>query len=147
MFNFGKQRKLDEEKKKQEDLIAAQLKALELDHELEYEKMTQKGLVKKEEQRIQKEKEEEEERMRKERQKKRDMAKKSSNVSDEDGIVVVDDSDSSVDEDAQPNQKQEKNYLEMAKMGYQQLINAIIRPPRANYEVNTLIFMMFQPFN
>lgn len=145
MFGFGKQRKLDEEKKKQEDLIAAQLKALELDHELEYEKMTQKGLVKQQEQKIQKEKEEEEERIRKEKQKKKEMAKKASTVSNRskssgDGIVIVDDdSDSSVDENAQPNQKQEKNYLQMAQMGYQQLINAIIRPPRANYEVRKLI--------
>ena len=145
MFGFGKQRKLDEEKKKQEDLIAAQLKALELDHELEYEKMTQKGLVKQQEQKIQKEKEEEEERIRKEKQKKKEMAKKSSTVSDNsgDGIVIVDDdSDSSVDENAQPNQKQEKNYLQMAQMGYQQLINAIIRPPRANYEVRKLIYCL-----
>ncbi|CAJ1939566.1 unnamed protein product [Cylindrotheca closterium] len=146
MFNFGKQRKLDEEKKKQEDLIAAQLKALELDHELEYEKMTQKGLVKQQEQRIQKEKEEIEERQRQEKKKKRELAKKSSAVSSpsgdaENGIAIVDhdgDSDSSVDENAQPNQNQDKNYLEMARMGYQQLINAIIRPPRANYEMRQL---------
>jgi hypothetical protein len=45
MFNFGKQRKLQEERKRQEDLIAAQLRALELDHELEYEKLTQRGLI------------------------------------------------------------------------------------------------------
>ena len=79
--------------------------------------------------------------IRKEKQKKKEMAKKASTVSNRsnssgDGIVIVDDdSDSSVDENAQPNQKQEKNYLQMAQMGYQQLINAIIRPPRANYEV------------
>jgi len=34
------------------------------------------------------------------------------------------------------NQQQKKlSYIQMAKMGYQELINAIIRPPRADYKV------------
>jgi hypothetical protein len=36
-----------------------------------------------------------------------------------------------------PQQQREKklSYIQMAKMGYQELINAIIRPPRADYKV------------
>ena len=35
-----------------------------------------------------------------------------------------------------PKQEQKKpSYIQMAKMGYQELVNAIIRPPRADYKV------------
>ncbi|CAM9842927.1 unnamed protein product, partial [Heterosigma akashiwo] len=30
------------------------------------------------------------------------------------------------------------SYWQMAKMGYQELVNAIIRPPRANYTLDNL---------
>lgn len=32
-------------------------------------------------------------------------------------------------------EKQKLSYIQMAKMGYQELVNAIIRPPRAEYKV------------
>ena len=32
-------------------------------------------------------------------------------------------------------------YIQMAKMGYQELVNAIIRPPRAEYKVCDRIMM------
>lgn len=33
--------------------------------------------------------------------------------------------------------KQKLSYIQMARMGYQELVNAIIRPPRADYKVCT----------
>jgi protein subunit release factor B len=38
-------------------------------------------------------------------------------------------------ESMQPQAPQKLSYLQMAKMGYQELVNAIIRPPRADYKV------------
>jgi len=32
--------------------------------------------------------------------------------------------------------KQQLSYIQMAKLGYQELVNAIIRPPRADYKVS-----------
>jgi hypothetical protein len=34
-----------------------------------------------------------------------------------------------------PNEPKKLSYLQMAKLGYQELVNAIIRPPRADYKV------------
>ena len=131
---WGKQRKLQEERKRQEDLIAGQLRAMELDHELEYEKLTQRGLIANQQQKIAKEKQDEE-------VKKKRIARKNSRQSSND----ADDEDSSQDDsnkDKAPTSKEEMSYVEMARMGfcYQQLVNAIIRPPRAKYEVS------FPPF-
>lgn len=35
----------------------------------------------------------------------------------------------------QPQDPKKMSYIQMAKMGYQELVNAIIRPPRAEYKV------------
>lgn len=35
----------------------------------------------------------------------------------------------------QQQQQQKMSYIQMARMGYQELVNAIIRPPRADYKV------------
>jgi hypothetical protein len=35
----------------------------------------------------------------------------------------------------QQQEKQKLSYLQMARLGYQELVNAIIRPPRADYKV------------
>lgn len=44
--------------------------------------------------------------------------------------------DSSEDRRRQRGQEKQKlSYIQMAKMGYQELVNAIIRPPRAEYKV------------
>lgn len=134
MFNFGKQRKLQEERKKQEDLIAAQLKALELEHELEYEKLTQRGLVAHKEQKIAKEKEELQEKKKLARAASKSSADGSSTGENNGADTASVDDDSSL-EDAQKT-KEEMSYVEMARMGYQQLVNAIIRPPRCSYEVS-----------
>lgn len=42
------------------------------------------------------------------------------------------------DGDAQDQKK--PSYIQMAKMGYQELVNAIIRPPRADYKVRVFVF-------
>jgi hypothetical protein len=143
MFNFGKQRKLQEERKLQGDLIATQLRALELDHELEYEKLTQRGLIANKEQKIAKEKEQE-------RLEKKKLARTTStSKSSTDNSMGEEDAagDDSSPEDAQngsTTSKEEMGYVEMARMGYQQLVNAIIRPPRCSYEVSyTLLSQSF----
>jgi hypothetical protein len=136
MFNFGKQRKLQEERKRQEDLIAAQLRALELDHELEYEKLTQRGLIANKEQKIAKEKEQE-------RLEKKKLTRTTSKSSTDNSMGEEDAAgDDSSLEDAQngsTTSKEEMGYVEMARMGYQQLVNAIIRPPRCSYEVSSTL--------
>jgi hypothetical protein len=38
-----------------------------------------------------------------------------------------------------PNEPKKLSYLQMAKLGYQELVNAIIRPPRADYKVIFLL--------
>jgi len=35
------------------------------------------------------------------------------------------------------------SYIQMAKLGYQELVNAIIRPPRAEYKVNVILLCFF----
>lgn len=37
-----------------------------------------------------------------------------------------------------PTDPKKLSYLQMAKLGYQELVNAIIRPPRADYKVSLL---------
>jgi hypothetical protein len=135
MFNF-KQRKLQEERKRQEELIAGQLRALELDHELEYEKLTQRGLIANKEQKIAREKEEE-------RLEKKKLSRNTSKSSSDNSMGVEDAAgEDGALEDA-PNgsttSKEEMGYVEMARMGYQQLVNAIIRPPRCIYEVSSTL--------
>ena len=50
---------------------------------------------------------------------------------------------SSVNSDDERNktdntEKQKKmSYIQMAKLGYQELVNAIVRPPRADYKVRS----------
>jgi hypothetical protein len=39
---------------------------------------------------------------------------------------------------AAQQQQKKLSYFQMAKMGYQELVNAIIRPPRADYKVSKL---------
>lgn len=36
-------------------------------------------------------------------------------------------------------QQKKLSYIQMARLGYQELVNAIIRPPRADYKVGTLL--------
>lgn len=38
----------------------------------------------------------------------------------------------------QENDPKKMGYIQMAKMGYQELVNAIIRPPRAEYKVGDI---------
>ena len=41
--------------------------------------------------------------------------------------------------------KPKLSYLQMARMGYQELVNAIIRPPRADYKVCTKYVLVCAP--
>mmetsp|Transcript_34088 Transcript_34088/g.38794 ORF Transcript_34088/g.38794 Transcript_34088/m.38794 type:complete len:512 (-) Transcript_34088:77-1612(-) len=129
MLNFGKERKLQGERERQSNLIAQQLKSMELDHELEYEKLTQRGFIANQEQKIAKEK-------REELLKKKKTAKKATKPSS--SVEVEDENSSYEDFKKEPTSKEEMSYVEMARQGYQQLINAIIRPPRAQYEMKQL---------
>ena len=128
MFNFvGRDRKLQEERLRQEKLIAEQLKEMNMDHELEYEKLTQRGLVANKEQTMAKEKE-------LELLEKKRLARKGSKTSFQGS---EDDTESSAEE-SKPRgaiNREEMSYIDMARTGYQQLVNLIIRPPRADYEV------------
>lgn len=61
-------------------------------------------------------------------------------------------SSSSLDsqQDQEMAQQKKLSYFQMAKLGYQELVNAIIRPPRADYKVcftivRTLKFLLFLP--
>lgn len=47
-------------------------------------------------------------------------------------------SDEPVEEPAAPSQEQQMSYYQMAKAGYQQLVHAIIRPPRCEYDESIL---------
>ena len=39
-------------------------------------------------------------------------------------------------EPEEPQGRKKLSYIQMAKLGYQELVNAIIRPPRADYKVS-----------
>jgi hypothetical protein len=43
-------------------------------------------------------------------------------------------------DDTRQSQPKKLSYIQMAKLGYQELVNAIIRPPRADYKVNPFSF-------
>ena len=74
----------------------------------------------------------------KEENTKRSKLKSSSSKS---SICSEDDGDRSVDTVTERRKQQEygsgakMGYIQMAKLGYQELVNAIIRPPRADYKV------------
>ena len=44
------------------------------------------------------------------------------------------------------SEQQQMSYMQMAKAGYQQLVNAIIRPPRCQYDENTMMGPKSFPF-
>jgi len=64
-------------------------------------------------------------------------AQSSSEQQDDIFISTEDDDDGELDED-QDVPAEKLSYWQMAKLGYQQLVNAIIRPPRCNYSVEHL---------
>ena len=108
-FAGSKQKRLQEEQEKQQALIAQQLQELELEDAHRHGVLTQKGLVAKH----QKQKEEEE------------LAKKATENGDSSEPPTAD--------------LKEKNKLEIAKEGFEQVVNAIIRPPRASdYDISVL---------
>jgi hypothetical protein len=112
MWAFGannRKAKLDEERQVQEQLIKEQLKTLELEkelRELEKEKITQKGFVQVARRKIRQEGENEK------------------------------NQSSSSEQDDQQKDKKSLSHIEMARQGYQQLVDAIIRPPRAKYKAS-----------
>ena len=113
---------LEKEKREQDKLIQEQLAQMQLQDELRLEKITQRGLINKELQRQEEEaKEEQQQRLEqdrlkeKETKKETDAAKKPPNGNED---------------------PKKLSMLEMARLGYQELVNAIIRPPRAEYKVS-----------
>lgn len=53
--------------------------------------------------------------------------------------VEVIERNGSMDRKEDGKKKQKPNYIQMAKIGYQEIVNAIIRPPRADYKVRLLV--------
>lgn len=50
------------------------------------------------------------------------------------------------EESLSAQQQKKLSYFQMARLGYQELVNAIIRPPRAEYKVCSLIVCLFFSF-
>jgi hypothetical protein len=115
MWNsFGansKKLKLEEERQRQEQLIQEQLKGLELEHEMRLEKITQRGLIAKKRQETQ------------QQQQQQQLKQQKDNNGQPKGPNEV-----------LTEEQKKLSYVEMARMGYQELVNAIIRPPRAQYK-------------
>ena len=109
--------KLEEEKQQQEDLIKEQLKALKLDHELQYGKITQRGLIAK---------------MKLDEENEKAKEKKAA------ATAKVNDTQEVKTPSQMIEEKKKLSYLQMARLGYQEVINAIIRPPRAKYKMGAL---------
>ena len=129
---------LEQEKKRQEKILREQLAEMGLENDIrrwKSEQETQEGLVNAA--KLQKEKEQEnQKRLRRQQQQKKNKNGQNNN---DDHLSTTDNNNN-----IQQQQPQEMSYVEMAQHGYQELVNAIIRPPRATYEVgiggtNTLI--------
>ena len=43
------------------------------------------------------------------------------------------------DQEMSAAEQKKLSYFQMARLGYQELVNAIIRPPRADYKVSTVL--------
>lgn len=110
----NKEAKLQQQRLEQEQLIAEQLKALQLEHELQRQTMTQKGLINRHQQ---------------EQQQQQQQGKKESEPSQSVPTTATTNS--------RPNNKLAQ-HMELARKGYEQLVHAIIRPPRASYKISHL---------
>lgn len=118
-----KEAKLQEARKLQEEIIAAQLKELQLEHELERQTMTQKGLIN-QQKRLQV--------LEKEKAAAQEKEKKQPSTS-----TNGSNGSSATNNNSHPKGPGNKlaQHVDMAKKGYEQLVHAIIRPPRASYKM------------
>jgi pimeloyl-ACP methyl ester carboxylesterase len=132
---FGaKEKKLQEERQRQEQLIKEQLKALEcnLEHELQKEKITQKGLIAK------KKLEQKQKRAFEEEQKKKEKQHRNTGGSNTPPPPPPPPSEEEASREEASEKKVVRSNIEIAREGYQQLVHAIIRPPRATYNMEDL---------
>lgn len=137
VFGFfdDKEAKLQEERQQREKLIVEQLKALQMDHELQRQTMTQKGLIAQQQRETERKKQEaaeEAERMLKQQEanEKNNEAAATANES-----TAPSTSTNGQQEEQKPPGPTQKlaQHVQMARKGYEQLVNAIVRPPRASY--------------
>ena len=118
----SKEAKLQQQRLQQEQLIAEQLKALQLEHELQRQTMTQKGLINRHQQ----------EQQLLQQQQQQQQQKQGKNETNASQSVPTTETTNS-----KPNNKLAQ-HMELARKGYEQLVNAIIRPPRASYKTSHL---------
>lgn len=116
MMVFGlfenKEAKLQQERLLQEKLISEQLQALQLEHELQRQTMIQKGLINRQQQQLKNE-------------------EKTATAA---GVTT---GSTETTHNTKPNNKLAQ-HMELARKGYEQLVHAIIRPPRATYKTSHL---------
>jgi len=130
LFDNGrsKEAKLQEARMQQQQLIAEQLKEVQMEHEFERQMMTQRGLINQ-----QKLQQEQTKRLEQEQAKANAAAREATST------------DSTAPSTASSNSNNNKGpghkiaqHVETAKKGYEQLVHAIIRPPRAAYKIGHL---------
>ena len=121
---------LERERKRQEQMLQEQLASMGLETDLrkwKRDQEMQEGLVNAAKLNMEKEKHHKEEEQRR-RQKE---ATKNRNGSTNNDLQHQQPPE-------QEQQQKELSYIQMAQLGYQELVNAIIRPPRAKYELDSL---------
>jgi pimeloyl-ACP methyl ester carboxylesterase len=130
LFDNGrKEAKLQEARNQQQQLIAEQLKELKMEHELESQMMTQRGLIN--QQKLM----QEQARKNVELQEQQTRANATIGASTADAFAGSSSNDNSNNKG--PGHKIVQ-HVETAKKGYEQLVHAIVRPPRASYKISHL---------
>ena len=129
--NGRKEAKLQEERNQQQLLIAEQLKDLQMEHELERQMMTQRGLIN-------------QQKLLQAQNKKEEQQQNRTTTVGADGppmdAAVVGAASSGTPPPSSNKGPGHKiaQHVETAKKGYEQLVHAIIRPPRAAYKITHL---------
>ena len=67
----------------------------------------------------------------------RESSSNRTNTRNDNDIFISTDENDDYPDDTETDQEK-LSYWQMAKLGYQQLVNAIIRPPRCNYSIDNL---------
>ena len=133
---------LEEQKKQQELIIQKELAKLSLQHEYQKQKITQKGIIAK--QKLDKQRQEEEAKRFEDEakaMKKMKGDKGSSSETNQNGQKDSEDNKNNsgngkTNDKASATDQKSSSYVDIIKDGYQQLVNVIIRPPRAVYKVD-----------
>ena len=126
---------LEEQRKQQELIIQEELTKLSLQHEYQKQKITQKGIIAK--RKLDKQKQEETKAAAAQATKLQEEANRAKKKADKSGSGSNDPKQQNGDDqDGIDNKTSNTGYVEMIKDGYQQLVNVIIRPPRAMYDVS-----------